>query len=62
MNAAAEVFKNKGIDTLYTWAMNQDQEKYAKFFGFEPTGKTVNDTFVEKDYPDPVYEFKRVIN
>lgn len=60
MNAAAKVFKEKGINTLYTWAMDEDQDRYAKFFGFEPTGETVNDTFVEKDYPYPVREYKRV--
>lgn len=59
MNAAAKIFKDKGVDIIYTWAISEEQKKYAKFFGFTPTDKIVNHTFVDKSFTDPVYEYER---
>ena len=39
--AVDESFKEKGIKTLYTWASNEEEEKYAKILGYTLTGKTV---------------------
>ena len=58
-NAIDKAFKQKGIKTLYTWAENDTQKRYNLFLGFSPTGQKVNDTFVDKDYPYEVFEYKK---
>lgn len=52
-----KAFKEKGIDRLYTWAENETQAKYNQFLGYKKTGNTVNNSFVDKDYPTPVFEY-----
>lgn len=57
LDMVATKFKEHGVEDIYTWAETPEQERYANYFGFRKTGVIVNDTFVEKDYPNPVYEY-----
>lgn len=52
-------FKAKGIETLYTWAETSEQDRYNKFLGYTPTGRTVNKTFSDQAYPREVREYKK---
>jgi hypothetical protein len=58
-DAIDNAFKAKGVKTLYTWAETEDQKRYNAFLGYKPTGETVNKTFVDKDYPNEVLEYKK---
>lgn len=58
-DAVDNAFKAKGVRTLYTWAENDQQKKYNTFLGYKPTGRIMNDTFVDKDYPFDVLEYKK---
>lgn len=58
-DAIDNAFRQKGVKEIYTWAETEDHKKYNKFLGYKPTGKTVNDTFVDKEYPYEVTEYKK---
>jgi hypothetical protein len=58
-NAIDKAFKARGISKLHTWAEDETQKKYNLFLGFKPTGRIVNSTFVDKDYPNTVYEYEK---
>lgn len=54
-------FLTLGVDKLYTWAEESDQDRYNKFLGYKPTGeviKTIKDGGVlPDDYPKEVREY-----
>lgn len=52
-------FKTKGVDTLYTWAETEAQDRYNIFLGYEPTGANVT---MPDNYPNIVREYKKVLN
>ena len=52
-------FKQKGVETIYTWAETDKQKRYNKFLGFKPTGESVNSSFSRADYPREVFEYKK---
>jgi hypothetical protein len=58
-NAIDKAFITKGIPTIYTWAETSEQERYNKFLGYQPTGRTVNNSFVDQNYPRAVLEYKK---
>lgn len=53
-----ETMKSKGVDTLYTWAETDEQYRYNLFLGYKPTG---NEVVMPEGYPNPVYEFEKVL-
>ena len=60
--AIDEAFKAKGVDTIYTWGETKEHDRYNKFLGYVPTGNKMNETFVMKDYPYDVMEYKKELN
>ncbi len=58
-DAIDNAFRSKGIKEIYTWAENDDQKKYNRFLGYKPTGRIMNDTFVDKNYPNEVLEYRK---
>ncbi len=50
-------FKAKGVTSLYTWAETEEQDKFNKILGYEPTGSILN----IPGYPNIVYEYKKDI-
>jgi hypothetical protein len=58
-NAVDTAFKAKGIKEIYTWAENDEQKRYNLFLGYRPTGRIMNETFMDKDYPFQVLEYKK---
>lgn len=54
-----QAFKEKGITKLYTWAETPIQDRYNKFLGYKATGKLVNSTFNDADYPNEVREYEK---
>lgn len=54
-----KIFKDKGIKEIYTWAEAPEQHRFNKYLGYIPTNVIVNDTFVEKDYPYEVHEYRK---
>ncbi len=56
-NNIDQAFKRKGITHLYTWAEDDTQARYNTFLGYKNTGRTVNDTFTDKEYPREVFEY-----
>lgn len=58
-DAIDSAFRAKGVKEVFTWAENDEQKRYNRFLGYRPTGQTVNDTFVDKEYPYEVLEYKK---
>jgi len=58
-DAVDKAFRTKGIKTIYTWAETEEQMRYNTFLGYVPTGRVVNSSFTNKDYPNQVLEYKK---
>lgn len=62
-NMIDEAFKERGINSLYTWTSSRQEEVYSGYLGYKPTGVKVltheEGGPLPDDYPYEVYEFKK---
>lgn len=58
-DAIDNAFRSKGVTELFTWGENEQHRRYNLFLGYKPTGRIMNYTFVDKDYPFDVMEYKK---